>query len=350
MRCANSTASLHSPLQVHDGFSPCKSSTLLCRWYVQSRGIPQGSVTSSFLCNLYLSHLQSTVLDPLLTIRNMTETPSGRVCPPADKQLHPSAGLHRSQQCMLGSQCVLAGNPAACSHSQASRQSCTDRCPSSEATDAPHKLPSGTPAAALCLSRRSCLVLYSNAVDTVCLLRLVGCGRSQASQVEGCGVHVQVARHRFLYSCIWQMTFCWLAALPQRWLQWLKRAYPSCPSMASQHLSVLPPSPCCTSDAFPAMHAFCNASAQHMQFTLMQALVVAHLQGCVRAAHITWAVQTRCIAMYPYLQRALLEVQPRAIRWMRHMLGRSSWCHGVGCWLMLRRCQCRCASQDNLSM
>jgi hypothetical protein len=33
---------------------------------MQRQGIPQGSITSSFLCNLYLSHLQSTLLAPLL--------------------------------------------------------------------------------------------------------------------------------------------------------------------------------------------------------------------------------------------------------------------------------------------
>lgn len=37
-----------------------------CRWCVQQRGIPQGSITSSLLCDLFLSHLQSTVLAPVL--------------------------------------------------------------------------------------------------------------------------------------------------------------------------------------------------------------------------------------------------------------------------------------------
>lgn len=37
-----------------------------CRWYRQRLGIPQGSITSPFLCNLYLSHLQRTLLSPLL--------------------------------------------------------------------------------------------------------------------------------------------------------------------------------------------------------------------------------------------------------------------------------------------
>ena len=87
---------IHSTNQFECELSPW------CRWYRQCRGIPQGSLTSPFLCNLFLNHLQHTLLLPLVYTPASAHQRPGRPITSAQNALEqPQVSTsHHSPPCM----------------------------------------------------------------------------------------------------------------------------------------------------------------------------------------------------------------------------------------------------------